>query len=162
MKNESIARVAHEINRADCEQIGAVPPKPKRALPASGLVYVKYSGRKTYADKTPHRNVWATGDVKPVPVAAAEALLKFVEFEVIEKPKTEDAVEEVALTQQANATKDKDEQDTTNAILMTIDSMEKGALEEYARKYEVELDKRRSVATLRDEVRGLIEQFGAR
>ena len=47
-------------------------------------------------------------------------------------------------------------------MLLTVESMDKAALEQYARKYEVELDKRRSLDTLRAEVSTLIEQFGAR
>ena len=47
-------------------------------------------------------------------------------------------------------------------MLLTVESMDKGALEEYARKYDVELDKRLGIAKLRAEVSTLIEQFGAR
>ena len=47
-------------------------------------------------------------------------------------------------------------------MLLTVQSMDKSALEEYARKYEVELDKRLGVGKLRAEVSTLIEQFGAR
>lgn len=153
------------------EQPGTVPPKQKRvAMPTSGLAYVKYNGRKTYADKTALRNVWNAGDVKPVPVHDAETLLKFVEFELVEKPSSaapsgdtvSDDEAEVALAQKAQATKEQDEQAATNAILMTIDTMDKDALESYARKYEVEIDKRRGVAKIRDEVKGLVEQYGAR
>lgn len=159
------------LQKTVVEQPGTVPPKQKRtALPASGLAYVKYSGRKPYQDKTPLRNVWSAGDVKPVPVRDAEALLKFVEFELVEKPAStaaagntvSDDEAEVALAQKAQATKELDEQAATNAILMTIDTMDKDALEAYARKYEVEIDKRRGVAKICDEVKGLVEQYGAR
>ena len=47
-------------------------------------------------------------------------------------------------------------------MLMLIDSMDKDALEAYALKYEINLDKRRGVEKLRGEVVSLIEQFGAR
>ena len=47
-------------------------------------------------------------------------------------------------------------------MLMTIETMDKGALETYAAKYETNLDKRKSEATLRAQVANLIEQFGVR
>ena len=47
-------------------------------------------------------------------------------------------------------------------MLMLVDSMDKEALEAYAMKYEVNLDKRRALDKLRAEVVSLIEQFGAR
>ena len=47
-------------------------------------------------------------------------------------------------------------------MLLTIESMDKSALEEYARKYEIELDKRTGVGKLRAEVATLVEQFGVR
>ena len=40
--------------------------------------------------------------------------------------------------------------------------MDKNALEAYAAKYETNLDKRKSEATLRAQVANLIEQFGVR
>ena len=50
----------------------------------------------------------------------------------------------------------------TESMLMLIDSMDKDALEAYALKYEINLDKRRGIDKLRGEVVSLIEQFGAR
>lgn len=50
----------------------------------------------------------------------------------------------------------------TEGMLMLIEAMDKDALEAYAMKYEVNLDKRRGVEKLRGEVVSLIEQFGAR
>ena len=61
--------------------------------------------------------------------------------------------------QQRKAT---DEHQQTENMLLTVESMDKGALEEYARKYDVELDKRLGIAKLRAEVSTLIEQFGVR
>ena len=46
-------------------------------------------------------------------------------------------------------------------VQVSIDQMDKVALEAYARNYGVELDKRRSVAALRAEVNNLVELHGA-
>ena len=54
------------------------------------------------------------------------------------------------------------ENQVREAMLLTIESMDKSALEEYARKYEIELDKRTGVGKLRAEVATLVEQFGVR
>lgn len=57
---------------------------------------------------------------------------------------------------------EQDEERAKENMLLTVESMDKGALEEYARKYDVELDKRGAVTKLRSEVSTLIEQFGVR
>ena len=58
--------------------------------------------------------------------------------------------------------KARDEHAEKEGMLMTIETMDKNALEAYAAKYETNLDKRKSEATLRAQVANLIEQFGVR
>ena len=148
------------------------------------LTKLTYTGRKLYRDKV-MGTVWMPGDTNPVTDKAAEKLLRFAEFARADakqaKPKQAEKVEQdddamltpeqqaeadaqaAALLQAQQAEKvEQDEQAARESMLLTVDSMDKGALEEYARKYEVELDKRRSLDTLRAEVANLIEQFGAR
>ena len=126
------------------------------------LIAVKYDGKKPYRDRTPLRNEWEPGDAKRVPERDAKTLLRFAEFtradeaELTEQPGDAEAV--IAAQQQC----ERDERNETEAILMLVDSMDKDALEAYALKYEVNLDKRRGLDKLRGEVVSLIEQFGAR
>lgn len=126
------------------------------------LITVKYEGKKPYRDRTPLRNEWEPGDAKRVPERDARTLLRFAEFaradnaDITERPGDAEAV--IAAQQQ----REHDERNETEAMLMLIDSMDKDALEAYALKYEINLDKRRGLDKLRGEVVSLIEQFGAR
>ena len=126
------------------------------------LIAVKYEGKKPYRDRTPLRNEWEPGDAKRVPERDARTLLRFAEFsradeaELTEQPGDAEAVIAV------QAQRENDERTETEAMLMLVDSMDKDALEAYALKYEVNLDKRRGLDKLRGEVASLIEQFGAR
>lgn len=132
------------------------------------LVRITYTGRKFYRDKTALRNEWNPGDTKLVPEPVAKVLRRFgvfvdAESQVAADEKTQEAEVAEALLQQQVVEAKLDEQKTElEAMLTTIESMDKGALEEYARKYEVELDKRRGVAKLREEVSLLVEQYGVR
>ena len=127
-----------------------------------------YSGRKPYNDKA--GTVWAPGDTNLVAPDTAKRLLRFVEFALTAADTTTGKTPkaDTAELQQAHALHEEqkrkaaDEHQQTENMLLTVESMEKGALEEYARKYEVELDKRLGIAKLRAEVSTLIEQFGAR
>ena len=135
-----------------------------------------YSGRKPYNDKA--GTVWTPGDTHMVAPATAKRLLRFAEFALakdepasVKAPKGKaaeagkDNAEELQKAQamhEEQQRKATDEHRQTENMLLTVQSMDKGALEEYARKYDVELDKRLGVGKLRAEVSTLIEQFGAR
>ena len=126
------------------------------------LIVVKYEGKKPYRDRTPLRNEWEPGDVKLVPERDAKILLRFAEFNRAEEADATDRTEDVEAAIAAQAQRENDERNETEAMLMLIDTMDKDALEAYALKYEVNLDKRRGLDKLRGEVVSLIEQFGAR
>ena len=126
------------------------------------LIAVKYQGRKRYRDRTPLRNEWEPGDAKRVPERDAKILLRFAEFHRAEEAEATDRPEDVEAAIAAQAQRENDERNETEAMLMLVDTMDKDALETYALKYEVNLDKRRGVEKLRGEVVSLIEQFGAR
>lgn len=146
------------------------------------LTRIAYHGRKTYHDKI-MRITWEPGDSNLVTHETAKKLLRFAEFahseqeaERAKKPakgkkaeegeKPDDTLDpevEAALLREQEAERAKDqERQQLESMLLTVESMDKSALEEYARKYEVELDKRLGVAKLRAEVSTLIEQFGVR
>ena len=126
------------------------------------LIVVKYEGKKPYRDRTPLRNEWEPGDVKRVPERDTKILLRFAEFHRAEEAEATDRPEDVEAAIAAHAQRENDERNETEAMLMLVDTMDKDALDAYALKYEVNLDKRRGLDTLRGEVVSLIEQFGAR
>jgi hypothetical protein len=130
------------------------------------LVRITYSGAKPYRDKTSLRNDWQPGDTKTVTTEAAKILLRFVEFKKAEgKPETADAEQEQAnalATIQESQKREQDESDALAGMLLSVDQMDKGALEAYARKYDVDLDKRGKLDSLRGQVVNLIHQYGVR
>ena len=126
------------------------------------LIVVKYEGKKPYRDRTPLRNEWEPGDVKRVTERDAKILLRFAEFHRAEEAEATDRPEDVEAAIAAQAQRENDERNETEAMLMLVDTMDKDALEAYALKYEINLDKRRGLDKLRGEVVSLIEQFGAR
>ncbi len=126
------------------------------------LIVVKYDGKKPYRDRTPLRNEWEPGDVKRVPERDAKILLRFAEFHRAEEAEATDRPEDVEAAIAAQTQRENDERNETEAMLMLVDTMDKDALEAYALKYEINLDKRRGLDKLRGEVVSLIEQFGAR
>ena len=126
------------------------------------LIVVKYEGKKPYRDRTLLRNEWEPGDIKRVPERDAKILLRFAEFHRAEEAEATDRPEDVEAAIAAQTQRENDERNETEAMLMLVDTMDKDALEAYALKYEINLDKRRGLDKLRGEVVSLIEQFGAR
>ena len=126
------------------------------------LIAVKYQGRKGSRDRTPLRNEWEPGDAKRVPERDAKTLLRFAEFSRADAADLTEQPGDAEAAIAAQAQREQDERNETESMLMLIDSMDKDALEAYALKYEVNLDKRRGLDKLRGEVVSLIEQFGAR
>lgn len=141
------------------------------------LTRITYDGRKVYRDKL-SGNTWEPGDTKLVTEDQATKLLRFAEFSPAaqeaerakgKQPEKNDKGEKVdpeveaakLRAQEAERAKE-EERRQQEALLLTVESMDKSALAEYALKYEVALDKRAGVAKLRAEVATLIEQFGAR
>ncbi|WP_315534093.1 hypothetical protein [Delftia acidovorans] len=144
---------------------------------------LEYSGKKPYHDRLAATH-WQPGDTKLVPEAVARKLLRFVEFSRVpsaqqqadqlqpddqqdQQPDTSDQQDDAALQQAHAAQQQADqlqqqERAATESMLLTIEGMDKGALVEYAAKYEVKLDARKGEVKMRAEVANLIEQFGAR
>lgn len=141
------------------------------------FVKVRYDGMTPYTDRTPLKNAWEPGDVKLVSEADARALGRYLEFQRVTdeaeaepkkpgKAKKADAVTDEAeaalaqaqLAQQQAATIEKQNKDAIEDTLVEISVMEKAALEAYARQnYGVDLDKRRSLDNLRNQVTELVQ-----
>ena len=126
------------------------------------LIAVKYQGRKRYRDRTPLRNEWEPGDARRVPERDAKVLLRFAEFSRADDADLTEQPGDAEAAIAAQTQRENDERNDTEAMLMLVDTMDKGALEAYALKYEINLDKRRGLDKLRGDVVSLIEQFGAR
>lgn len=156
------------------------------------LVKIKYTGKKSYTDKTAMRNEWAEGDVKQVLENDAKQLTKFAEFQVVHDKKAEDAERLAAEKALKDGEKDKDqkpkektdeeiaheqallqeqarlddekqrERDQRENMLREVEGWNKEALIEYGAKYHVNLSKQSKVADLRMEVSNLIETQGVR
>lgn len=132
------------------------------------FVKVRYTGVTPYTDRTPLKNAWEPGDVKLVSEDDARALRRYLEFQLVtEDAKAErkkcatDEQAELAQAQQSqqHAMASKKANDSAvEAALLEISIMEKDALEVYARQnYSVDLDKRRSLDTLRTQVTALVQ-----
>ena len=113
---------------------------------------LEYTGKKPYHDRLAATH-WQPGDTKLVPEAVARKLLRFVEFsrapatqqqadqlqpeaqqgQQAQQPDTSDQQDDAAL-QQAHAAQEQadrlqqQERAATEAILLTIEGMDKGAL----------------------------------
>lgn len=140
------------------------------------FVKVRYEGKAPYNDRTALKNAWEPGDVKLVSEADARALCRYLEFQRVtddakakaeqkkaaagKKSETEEQAE-LAQAQQAqqHAMANKKSNDSAiESALLEISIMEKDALESYARQnYSVDLDKRRSLETLRTQVTALVQ-----
>lgn len=140
------------------------------------FIRLRYSGAKPYRDS--HMGLrWEPGAEQLVTQEAARKLLRFIEFskadETAEKAgkpakaskaadqARQDAdVQAVTLAAQQAAQHEQQQADMVDAVLLEVDGMDKDALGAFAKRYEVELDKRRSVEALRLQVSNLVEQFG--
>ena len=132
------------------------------------FVKVRYTGVTPYTDRTPLKNAWEPGDVKLVSEDDARALRRYLEFQLVtedakaeRKKSATDEQAELAQAQQSqqHAMASKKANDSAvEAALLEISIMEKDALEAYARQnYSVDLDKRRSLETLRTQVTALVQ-----
>lgn len=125
------------------------------------LTRITYNGRKPYKDKL-SRKTWKPGSTKLVAAEHAIKLLRFAEFSAAAGEATESETEAAAIAATTQAVEKETDRTQLEHMLLTVDSMDKSALEAYAAKYEVQLDKRLAVGKLRAEVANLVEQFGVR
>lgn len=138
------------------------------------FVKVRYDGTTAYTDRTMLKNAWEPGDVKLVSEADARLLTRYLEFKRVTdetdaepkkhaKGKKAEVEEQAALehaqqAQQQAVAQEKANKDAIEDTLVEVGLMTKEALESYARQnYGLELDKRRSVETLRNQVVELVQ-----
>ena len=125
------------------------------------LTRITYNGHKPYRDREV-RYEWTPGDAKLVPEKAARRLLRFPVIALATASATEDETAQATAVVELAKQQERDDHHEKEGLLMTIESMDKNALESYAAKYETHLDKRKSETVLRAQVANLIEQFGVR
>ena len=130
---------------------------------------IHYTGTKPYRDKATGYT-WTPDEIKLVTEKVAKALCGFVEFSRVTEgaaPEQEAAtpsleLEQAMQEQQQDLQRDEQEHSIKENMLLTLESMNKGALIEYAAKYDTVLPSTKKVTELRLDVANLIEQFGAR
>lgn len=144
------------------------------------FVRIAYNGAKPYKDRLTG-NIWAPGSVKPVPEKFAGKLLRYAEFDTAEAPAATDdatstgstegdnltpeeqqALQEARLLQEQQDRATEQERQTKENMLLSIESMPKGALREYAKLYDTEIPEAAKVGEMRLQVANLVEQFGVR
>jgi len=121
------------------------------------LIPVQYVGRRErYTDGTYGTRIeWVQGQVQLVPEAKAKLLLRHPDV-YVRAEAADAALADVA--PEDEKPEDEPEQELRDAIRF----MDKAGLEQYAKtNFQVDLDKRKGVETLRSQVLGLIDQYGA-
>lgn len=136
-------------------------------------------------------HVWQPGDERLVSHMAARKLLKYAEFTEVAAKKakttkqadTEDTSDTSAPADEQQSTAQADEEaqraaalaafeaqkqaaqqehNVKEGMLLSISTWDKEQLKDYAAKYEVNINKTRGLQSIREEVAGLVEQFGVR
>lgn len=129
---------------------------------------VKYTGRETpFIDRNYGSDLsFEPGQVRPIPHDLAEKLLRHADvFELTASPekKAPEADDTGELLAEANAKKldDTNAQNRLQDLIDRVNYMDKDALADFALiNYRHNFDKRLSVAKLREQAVGLIDQFG--
>lgn len=165
-------KIKDHVFRAVVHQLKAVPDapaagdellKPAGVAPrlAAGFVPVKYVGkRETYRDGLYQTGITFTrGETKLVPADKARLMLnhpdQYVPGEAAQLPTVE--APPAASTQAETDKQEEQAQDVRDQV----SRMDKDALVEFAKvHYRADLDKRRSVETLRGAVTQLVDRFG--
>lgn len=154
------------------------------------LMKLAYTGRKPFNDKR-HGSFheWQPGEEKLVSHMAAKKLLKYAEFSIAPqkpaKPTKADKASAEPTDEQHEQDKDKQAQEDAERtaalanieqqeqakkqeyqakedMLLAISTWDKDQLKDYAVKYDVTVNKTRALQSIREEVAGLVEQFGVR
>lgn len=145
------------------------------------LIKLAYGGRKPFNDKRYGSfREWQPGDEHLVSPMAAKKLLKFAEFKAAKPAPATKGEEQKAQQQDAQAQQEEAERAAVIAqvhaqeqaqhqehqakeeMLLAISNWDKDQLKEYAAKYDVNINKTRALQSIREEVAGLVEQFGVR
>jgi len=126
-------------------------------------VTLHYRGRKPYVHRQGRPlgdSIWHPGDTRVVSTRAAAQLLRFLEFERVPDRDNGQAAEQVRAVQQAESAREqvlRQQESTHTDIALSVQMMDKDALEQLARSYGADIDKRRSLENLRHQVLGIVE-----
>lgn len=133
------------------------------------MTAVSYIGKKPFFDRLYNTGLtFDVGQVRDVPDDMARLFLRHKDLFVVldtapKTPKTKETDNTQALIdQQAKETAEKiKNQNNLQDLYTQVSVMDKDALEQFAKDhYQIDLNKRRSLENLREEVIGLIDQFG--
>lgn len=120
------------------------------------MIPIKYIGKRpTYRDGAYSTGIeWVQGQTQRVPADRARLMLRHPDVYV----PGDDAVTDVAVVAPLQAQEDAD---TTQEARDAIATMNKDALETYAKThFQIDIDKRLGVEKLRARVAGLVDQYG--
>jgi len=171
--------VVHLLKDVPEAPAAEAPPTPAPRL--TGDVLVTYIGRKPdWRDHIYDTGLYFTqGQTRLLPAAIAKRFLRHADLfalgeiteqaaavqpattPVDEPPKEDDDTDRILEEAKARQETEREEERKREDLLQSLDQMDKVALEEFARtKYNHELDRRKSLAKLRQEVSNLVDQFG--
>lgn len=141
--------------------------------PTPQATAIQYVGRKAqFTDRLYGSGLtFLPGQVRAIPSTLARSLLRhqdsFVEAaesapeQAKKDPAFDDTQQQLEQADKANRARDK-ERDELQDLRDQIGQMDKEALELYARtNFRQELDRRKSLSALRQQVTGMVDQFGA-
>lgn len=132
------------------------------------MTAISYIGKKPFSDRLYNTGLtFDVGQVREVPDEMARLFLRHQDLFVLsdkpakkDKPKSDDTQELIDEHAKVTAQKTKDENDLQD-LYVQVHNMDKDALEQFAKDhYQIDLNKRKSLENLREEVVGLIDQFG--
>ncbi|UZA02083.1 hypothetical protein [Moraxella bovis] len=132
------------------------------------MISINYIGKKPFFDRLYNTGLtFDVGQVRDVPDDMARLFLRhkdlFAVSDTAQKaPKKETDNTQALIDQQAKETAEKTKNENNLQELYTqVSVMDKDALEQFAKDhYQIDLNKRKSLENLREEVIGLIDQFG--
>lgn len=128
------------------------------------LIPIRFIGRREVWREIRYGSglAFTKNQVRSVPERLAERLLRHVDlFELADKAAPEDDTMEQLDAAKQEAAKQKALEEQRQSVVDRVMVMDKQALEDFAKThYQQDLDKRRSVETLRQQVVSFIDQFG--
>lgn len=133
------------------------------------MTSINYIGKKPFFDRLYNTGLsFDVGQVRDVPDDMARLFLRHKDLFVVsdtapKAPKTKETDNtQTLIDQKAKETAEKIKSENNLQELYTqVSVMDKDALEQFAKDhYQVDLNKRKSLENLREEVIGLIDQFG--
>lgn len=131
------------------------------------FINLQYVGPKNITDPYNNKDRWEIGQIRLTPADHARKLLVHPEFKKAADAPAGEAGADRALLEanmKLKLSEDlvKDEANQQDQVLITIDSMNREGLLEYAAKYQEPVNKKLGEVNLRLAVRNLVERYGVR